>query len=87
MIAGLAFCAAASAFDVLDLYLQLILIYVGINIILAASLSLCSGFTGIFSMGHAGFMAIGAYASALATIPVAKKAILLKNLPDWLQQV
>ncbi len=67
-------------------YVRLIKL-VGINIILAASLSLCSGFTGIFSMGHAGFMAIGAYASALATIPVAKKAILLKNLPDWLQQV
>ncbi len=60
---------------------------VGINIILASSLSLCNGFTGIFSMGHAGFMAIGAYASALLTIPVAKKAILLKNLPDTLGQV
>ncbi len=60
---------------------------VGINIILASSLSLCNGFTGIFSMGHAGFMAIGAYASALLTIPVAKKAILLKNLPDAIGQV
>jgi branched-chain amino acid transport system permease protein len=38
-------------------------------------------------MGHAGFMAIGANASALLTIPVAKKAILLKNLPDALGQV
>ena len=60
---------------------------VGINIILAASLSLCNGFTGIFSMGHAGFMAIGAYASALMTIPSAKKAVLLKNLPEALQQM
>lgn len=67
-------------------YVRLIKL-VGINIILAASLSLCNGFTGIFSMGHAGFMAIGAYASALLTIPVGKKVILLKNLPDAIQQV
>ena len=67
-------------------YVRLIKL-VGINIILASSLSLCNGFTGIFSMGHAGFMAIGAYASALMTIPSAKKAVLLKNLPEAIQQV
>jgi branched-chain amino acid transport system permease protein len=33
----------------------------GINIILAVSLNLINGFTGQFSIGHAGFMAIGAY--------------------------
>ncbi len=58
---------------------------VGINIILAASLSLCNGFTGIFSMGHAGFMAIGAYASSLLTIPAVKKAAMLRNMPDFLK--
>jgi branched-chain amino acid transport system permease protein len=36
----------------------------GINIILAVSLNLINGFTGQFSIGHAGFMAIGAYGSA-----------------------
>src|ERR1700744_484053 len=41
-----------------------ILINIGINIILAASLNLVNGYTGQFSLGHAGFMAIGAYASA-----------------------
>jgi branched-chain amino acid transport system permease protein len=35
----------------------------GINIILAVSLNLINGFTGQFSIGHAGFMAIGAYGS------------------------
>ncbi len=44
-----------------------------INIILALSMNLVQGFTGIFSLGHAGFMAIGAYSVALLTIPVAKK--------------
>jgi branched-chain amino acid transport system permease protein len=70
MIAGLAFCAAASVFEFLDLYLQLILIYVGINIILTVSLNLINGYMGEFSVGHAGFMAIGAYVASLLTIHV-----------------
>lgn len=44
-------------------YLQL-LIYIGINITLAMSLNLINGFTGQFSLGHAGFMSIGAYTMA-----------------------
>ena len=47
-----------------------------INIVLALSMNLVQGFTGIFSLGHAGFMAIGAYSVALLTIPVAKKETL-----------
>jgi len=41
---------------------------VGINVILAVSLNLINGFTGQFSIGHAGFMAIGAYSSAYFTV-------------------
>lgn len=41
--------------------------FIGINIILAVSLNLINGFTGQFSLGHAGFMALGAYASAAVT--------------------
>jgi len=44
-----------------------------IYIVLALSLNLINGFTGLFSLGHAGFMAIGAYTSALLTIPPAQK--------------
>ena len=40
-----------------------ILINIGINIILAVSLNLINGYTGQFSLGHAGFMAVGAYAA------------------------
>ncbi len=40
----------------------------GINIVLAVSLNLINGFTGQFSIGHAGFMAIGAYSSAYVTV-------------------
>ncbi|MDR0540010.1 MAG: branched-chain amino acid ABC transporter permease [Spirochaetaceae bacterium] len=45
----------------------------GIYIILALSLNLVNGFTGLFSLGHAGFMAIGAYTSALLTMSPAQK--------------
>ena len=48
-------------------YLQ-VLCLAGINITLAVSLNLINGFTGQFSIGHAGFMAIGAYASAYFTV-------------------
>ena len=45
-----------------------IIILVGINIIMATSLNLITGFTGQLSIGHAAFMSIGAYASALVTL-------------------
>ncbi len=45
-----------------------ILMLIGINVVLAVSLNLVNGFTGQFSIGHAGFMAVGAYASAMFTI-------------------
>src|ERR1700749_5164896 len=45
-----------------------VLMLVGINVILAVSLNLINGFTGQFSIGHAGFMAIGAYTSAMVSI-------------------
>jgi branched-chain amino acid transport system permease protein len=45
-------------------YYQDIFLVAGINIVLAVSLNLVNGFTGQFSLGHAGFMAVGAYASA-----------------------
>ncbi|UUV99608.1 branched-chain amino acid ABC transporter permease [Vagococcus luciliae] len=44
------------------------LVMIGINIILAAGLNLVIGISGQFSLGHAGFMAIGAYTTAIMTI-------------------
>jgi len=51
----------------LDQYYQINLTSMCINIILAVSLNLINGFTGQLSLGHAGFMAIGAYASVIMT--------------------
>lgn len=48
----------------LNEYVQRIVLLSGINIILAVALNLINGTTGQFSIGHAGFMAVGAYGSA-----------------------
>lgn len=48
----------------IDDYQARLFAFIGINVILATSLNLINGFTGQFSIGHAGFMAVGAYASA-----------------------
>jgi branched-chain amino acid transport system permease protein len=45
-------------------YVQRIVLLAGINVILAVGLNLTNGTTGQFSIGHAGFMAVGAYAAA-----------------------
>ena len=53
---------------IIDAYLQATMVTICVNIILAVSLNLVTGFTGQFSLGHAGFMAIGAYSTALITM-------------------
>ena len=49
---------------------------VAINAILALSLNFIYGFSGMFSMGHAGFMAVGAYVSALCILTPEQKEII-----------
>jgi branched-chain amino acid transport system permease protein len=51
----------------LDSYSLELALSVGINVMLAVSLTIVNGFTGQFSMGHAGFLAVGGYASACLT--------------------
>ena len=46
----------------------IILMVAGIDVILAVSLNVVNGFTGQFSIGHAGFMAVGAYTAAKITM-------------------
>jgi branched-chain amino acid transport system permease protein len=65
-------------------YILSIICFAGINIILAVSLNLTNGFTGLFSLGHPAFMAVGGYVAAILTFPVARKAMLLPALPAWL---
>jgi branched-chain amino acid transport system permease protein len=65
-------------------YILQVLCLAGINITLAVSLNLINGFTGQFSIGHAGFMAIGAYTSAFVTVQFGDRVrAALRFLPDF----
>lgn len=52
-------------------YQNIVLVTVGVNVILAVSLNVVNGFTGQFSLGHAGFMSVGAYTTAKVTLALA----------------
>jgi branched-chain amino acid transport system permease protein len=52
----------------LSSFVEIILITAAINVVLAVSLNVVNGFTGQFSLGHAGFMAVGAYTAAKITM-------------------
>jgi branched-chain amino acid transport system permease protein len=68
-------------------YVLQVISLAGINIILAVSLNLINGFTGQFSIGHAGFMAIGAYASAWITVTFGERILgALGFLPEFGRQ-
>jgi branched-chain amino acid transport system permease protein len=68
LLAAILAAAAVSYFSAhFNRYYLGIAIDVGINIILAVSLNLINGHTGQFSLGHAGFMAVGAYTAASLT--------------------
>jgi branched-chain amino acid transport system permease protein len=66
---------------------QGLVVNLGIFLILVLSLNLSSGFTGVFSLGHIGFMALGAYGAAILTLPLREKQEYLPNLPRWLAGV
>lgn len=57
-----------------------------ISMIAVVGIGIYSGNSGILSFGHLSFMGIGAYASALLTLPERLKQATLPNLPDWLAQ-
>jgi len=68
----------------LDGYKIQILNLIAVNTILALSLNLIYGFTGLFSLGHAGFMAIGAYTCSLLILPSSQKlAMYILQAPMW----
>ena len=66
LLLALAWLLPASG--LLNPYIVQILMYVGINMILTLSLNLVNGYMGEFSVGHAGFMGIGAYAASILTV-------------------
>ncbi len=57
-------------------YILRIMNLCAIYTILGASLNLINGYTGQFSLGHAGFMAVGAYTTAILTLSPERKAVI-----------
>ena len=70
LIIGFILAFAIPEYRLFNKYIQLVMMYVGINIILTVSLNLVNGYMGEFSLAHAGFMAVGAYTSAVLTMKV-----------------
>lgn len=58
----------ASKGNWINAYIQITILFVGVNIILSTSLNLVNGYMGEFSVGHAGFMAVGAYVTSLLNV-------------------
>ncbi len=58
-----------------------------INLIVVVGLYTFAGISGVFSFGHAAFMAIGAYAGAILVIPPETKRFVLPELPGFLADV
>ena len=84
LLGVLAVAAGAAALaGRMDPYFLDVAMGVGIAITLAASLNLINGFTGQFSLGHAGFMAVGAYTSALLTTNLAPRLGLAPGVIAW----
>lgn len=55
-------------FEVLDNYIQAVIMFVGINIMMSTSLNLVNGNMGEFTCGHAAFMCVGAYVASILSV-------------------
>ncbi len=66
-VLGFAMLAQVAVGPVVGHYWTKILMDVGIAVLLAVSLNIVNGFTGQFSIGHAGFMAVGGYTAGILT--------------------
>ena len=86
LCAALAVCFGGWWFsDRIDPYLLDVITSIGINVILAVSLNLVNGHTGQFSLGHAGFMAVGAYLSGACTIFIGPRLLGADGGTAWSQ--
>ncbi|MDK2956844.1 MAG: branched-chain amino acid transport system permease protein [Desulfovibrionales bacterium] len=60
--------AVSAQFGLVDRYIQSVIMLMGVNIILSASLNIINGYMGEFSCGHAAFMCVGAYVSSILSV-------------------
>ena len=82
---GILFLLLFVANTTLNRYVLHVITLIGIYSVATTSLNLTNGYTGLFSLGHAGFMAVGAYVATLLTFPVRLRiAYNLPLLPSFL---
>src|SRR6187455_1742255 len=75
---GVSMCSAQ-----IDDYFLDIMLNVGINVILAVSLNLVNGHTGQFSLGHAAFMAVGAYGASVISLETGESLVRAFGGSGW----
>src|SRR5581483_5190150 len=89
-VAVLAVVLAAFSFaapSLMNDYFVRIITVMCINAILVVSMGLANGFTGVFSLGHMGFVAIGAYVSGVLALSPQAKDSYLPDLPGWIAAI
>ncbi|MFA5514164.1 MAG: branched-chain amino acid ABC transporter permease [Sphaerochaetaceae bacterium] len=79
---GLIFVVIVDKF--LSAYITSVISFIFLYMILAVSLNITNGFTGLFSLGHPAFMGVGGYIASLLILPVFRKEFFLPELPQWL---
>jgi branched-chain amino acid transport system permease protein len=84
VLAGLAAAAVAAIDAATGGDYSGLLLSLGLSMILTIGYQIFAGSTGIVSFGHPGFVAIGAYAAGLVSLPTAIKATVLPKLPAFL---
>src|SRR2546423_12331679 len=73
VILGVFFLGRAVESETFGAYNQRVVMLIGFNLILAVSLPLINGFSGQFSLGHAGFMLVGAYLAAYPALNLSRR--------------
>lgn len=68
-------------------YLVRVVTVMCVNALLVISMGLANGFTGVFSLGHVGFVAVGAYVSGVLSLTDANKESYLPDLPGWIAAI
>jgi len=67
-----------------DASLRRIVVGALVNMVAVIGIYVFVGMTGVFSFGQLAFMAIGAYTTAVLTVPIASKSALFEGMPQWL---
>ncbi len=86
-LVALVVVVAVVLFALGDGSLRRIVVATVVNMIAVVGIYVYIGLTGVFSFGQLAFMAVGAYTTAVLTVPVVSKSALFDGMPEWLVQL